>query len=140
MLRFTRFSRSKIWFDNIGLCKRFDILQLCHHPYPSMGIFGRFTSFYAHLISPVLTKSPHFSVFWFGKRPLLESFKSTHYVEAIHYTHEGRWVGCWVGRDFIFFMLIQRYMGPAAKSVPTSINGAHKKHFRNLESGFFKFS
>ena len=39
-----------------------------------------------------------------------------------------------------FFMLIQRYMGPAAKSVPTSINGAHKKHFRNLESGFFKFS
>ena len=23
------FSRGKIWFDDLGLCKRFDILQLC---------------------------------------------------------------------------------------------------------------
>ena len=29
MSRFTRFSRGKIWFVNIGPCKRFDIFQLC---------------------------------------------------------------------------------------------------------------
>ena len=29
MSRFTCFSRGKILFDNIGPCKRFDILQLC---------------------------------------------------------------------------------------------------------------
>ena len=29
MSRFTRFSRDKIWFSDIGPCKRFDILQLC---------------------------------------------------------------------------------------------------------------
>ena len=28
MSRFTRFSRGKIWFVNIGPCKRFDIFQL----------------------------------------------------------------------------------------------------------------
>ena len=29
MSRFMHFSRGKIWFDDIGPCKRFDILQLC---------------------------------------------------------------------------------------------------------------
>ena len=29
MSRFTCFSRGKIWFDDLGPCKRFDILQLC---------------------------------------------------------------------------------------------------------------
>ena len=29
MLRFTRFSQGKIWFADIGPCKRFDIFQLC---------------------------------------------------------------------------------------------------------------
>ena len=29
MSRFTRFSRGKIWFIDIGPCKRFDIFQLC---------------------------------------------------------------------------------------------------------------
>ena len=33
MSRFTRFSRGKIWFDDIGPCKRFDILQLCGRMY-----------------------------------------------------------------------------------------------------------
>ena len=31
MSRFTRFSWGKIWFDDIGPCKRFDILQLWLH-------------------------------------------------------------------------------------------------------------
>ena len=29
MSRFTHFSRGKIWFGDIGPCKRFEILQLC---------------------------------------------------------------------------------------------------------------
>ena len=32
MSRFTRFSRGKIWFVDIGPCKRFDIFQLCKNP------------------------------------------------------------------------------------------------------------
>ena len=37
------------------------------------------------------------------------------------------------------FMLIQDYMR-LAKSVPTSINGDHKKHFKSLESGLVAFT
>ena len=36
MSRFTRFSRGKIWFDDIGPCNRFDILQLCSLTYPTL--------------------------------------------------------------------------------------------------------
>ena len=32
-----RFSRGKIWFEDSGPCKRFDILQLCLDPHPPFG-------------------------------------------------------------------------------------------------------
>ena len=35
MSRFTRFSRGKIWFVDIGPCKIFDIFQLCPKPGPN---------------------------------------------------------------------------------------------------------
>ena len=38
MSRFTRFSRGNIWFDDIGPCKRFDILQLWEPPHAKQNL------------------------------------------------------------------------------------------------------
>ena len=42
MSQFTRFSRGKIWFVDIGPCKRFDIFQLCFCLLPCTGTQNSF--------------------------------------------------------------------------------------------------